>query len=205
MTHTKTAHNNLENSINLRTLRARNVFKTFKKHYFETFLLHFKATFFKYIWNDFMPIGNLRGPEMHRIQNQSHTLLDQEREAKIFQNIPCTHSMASWWKFPDVLHCQDGKTDCKDVLYIFSVRISVSHECWSHVRSHMHHLTRDFLWAQDTEGSTYHILIKSGTMNWFQVGLKCTVFPVLPKISTKRQIMQVSVCIGFYLPRQRSR
>ncbi len=28
--------------------------------------------------------------------------------------IPCTypHSMAGWWRFPDVLHCQDGKADC---------------------------------------------------------------------------------------------
>ena len=26
-----------------------------------------------------------------------------------------------------MLHCHDGKADCSDVLYIFSVRISVSH------------------------------------------------------------------------------
>ncbi len=27
-----------------------------------------------------------------------------------------------------MLHCQDGKADCQDVLYIFSVRIDVSHD-----------------------------------------------------------------------------
>ena len=37
------------------------------------------------------------------------------------------HSMAGWWRFPDVLHCHDGKADCSDVLYIFSVRMSVYH------------------------------------------------------------------------------
>ena len=26
-----------------------------------------------------------------------------------------------------MLHCHDGKADCQDVLYIFSVRMSVSH------------------------------------------------------------------------------
>ncbi len=47
-----------------------------------------------------------------------------------FCNIPCTfpHSMAGWWRFPGVLHCHDGKADCQDVVYIFSVRISLSHE-----------------------------------------------------------------------------
>ncbi len=37
------------------------------------------------------------------------------------------HSMAGWRRFPDVLHCHDGKADCSDVLYIFSVRMSVYH------------------------------------------------------------------------------
>ncbi len=43
--------------------------------------------------------------------------------------IPSIHlqSMAGWWRFPDVLHCHDGKADCSDVLYIFSVRMSVYH------------------------------------------------------------------------------
>ncbi len=31
----------------------------------------------------------------------------------IYHFIPCTfpHSMAGWWRFPDVLHCHDGKAD----------------------------------------------------------------------------------------------
>ncbi len=37
-------------------------------------------------------------------------------------------SMAGWWRFPDVVHCHHGKADCQDVLNIFSVRISVSHD-----------------------------------------------------------------------------
>ncbi len=36
-----------------------------------------------------------------------------------------------------MLHCHNGKADCRDVLYIFSARISVSHDgmgkrCMSH-------------------------------------------------------------------------
>ena len=29
-------------------------------------------------------------------------------------SIPCTfpHSMAGWWRIPDVMHCHDGKADC---------------------------------------------------------------------------------------------
>ncbi len=52
--------------------------------------------------------------------------------------IPCIypHSMAGWWRYPDVLHCHDGKADCQDVLYIFSVRISVSHG-WRVENSHI--------------------------------------------------------------------
>ncbi len=44
-------------------------------------------------------------------------------------NIPSIHphSTAGWWRFPDVLHCHDGKADCSDVLYIFSVSMSVYH------------------------------------------------------------------------------
>ena len=44
-----------------------------------------------------------------------------------WKSILCTlpHSMAGWWRFPNVLHCHDGKADCSDVLYIFSVRIKV--------------------------------------------------------------------------------
>ena len=35
--------------------------------------------------------------------------------------------LACWWRFSDILHCHDGKADCQESLYIFSVRICVSH------------------------------------------------------------------------------
>ncbi len=31
--------------------------------------------------------------------------------------------VAGWWRFPDVLHCQDVEADCLDVLIIFSMGI----------------------------------------------------------------------------------
>ncbi len=31
--------------------------------------------------------------------------------------------VAGWWRFPDVLHCQDAEADCLDVLIIFSMGI----------------------------------------------------------------------------------
>ncbi len=54
------------------------------------------------------------------------------RQGKSHPNshIRCSHphSMAGCWRFPDVLHCHDGKADCQDVVYIFSVRIFASHD-----------------------------------------------------------------------------
>ncbi len=62
---------------------------------------------------------------------QSHFALDKAFPVSTFSRgfIPHTypHSMADWWRFPDVLHCHNGKADCQDVLNILSVRISVSH------------------------------------------------------------------------------
>ncbi len=45
----------------------------------------------------------------------------------VVRSIPSIHphTKAGWWRFSDVLHSHDGKADCSDVLYIFSVRMSV--------------------------------------------------------------------------------
>ena len=54
------------------------------------------------------------------------------------------HSLAGWWRFPGVLHCHDGKADCSDVLYIFSVRMSVYHV--TKISTH-NQLSRIWPWA----------------------------------------------------------
>ncbi len=61
-------------------------------------------------------------------------------ELILFQSYPLACSLHSHQKITKMvciytgmgLHCHDGKADCSDVLYIFSVRMSVYHVVYQH-------------------------------------------------------------------------
>ena len=64
------------------------------------------------------------------LQNKQQEKEEQHRNLYIWPclAILCTYPYTCIAWLADVLHCHDGKADCQDVPYIFSVRISVSHD-----------------------------------------------------------------------------
>ncbi len=136
--------------------------------------------------------------------------------------IPCTSCTSPhWWRFLDMLNCHDGKADCHEVLYIFSVRVFLSHdwklwiryllqavmEVLSHIYWEVRHLRR-YLEQYTVSGVVVPTLsmLREETcfLKWLNMiitssGGNDLIFPILEclYISTNMQYSEVEVKLKF--------